>query len=112
MNAKKKKTGIVYSTDPDFQYSYNEDKQDVTLPPEQQNLKILIDKKHRGGKIVTLVHGFVGNEEDLKELGKLLKTKCGVGGSVKDGEVIIQGNHINKVFDILSAQNYKIKTIK
>jgi len=110
MSAKKNKTGIVYSTNPDFQYTYDEDETIETLTPQKQTLKILTDKKHRGGKVVTLIEGFIGNSDDLKDLGKLLKTKCGVGGSSKEGVIIIQGDHVKKVSDILITLNYKIKT--
>ena len=110
MKAKNKKTGVVYSTNPDFRYEIEDDGQLETLPPQQQKLRVFTDKKNRGGKLVTLVQGFVGSEEDLKILGKLLKTKCGVGGSSKDGEIIIQGDHVTKVFDILINLQYKVKT--
>lgn len=110
MVAKKKKTGIVYSTNTDFQYDFDEEEQIETLPPQQQKLKVLTDKKHRGGKVVTIVQGFIGREDDLKSLGKLLKSKCGVGGSVKDSEIIIQGDLINKIADILLNLQYKVKT--
>ena len=107
--AKKKKTGIVYSTNPDFQFSFDDDFENETLPPGQQHLKVSTDKKHRGGKIVTLIRGFIGNNDDLKTLGKLLKTKCGVGGSVKDSEIIIQGDHVEKISAILRNLKYKVK---
>jgi translation initiation factor 1 len=112
MTAKKRKTGIVYSTDPDFNYEYEQEEVVRTLPPEQQNLKISIDQKHRGGKIVTLVQNFEGNNEDLKDLAKILKTKCGVGGSSKDGTIIIQGDHKEKVCSILEKLNYKVRILK
>jgi len=100
--------GIVYSTNSDYNFEF--DDEDVeTLPNNEQILRVLIDRKNRKGKSVTLITGFVGNEDDLKDLGKLLKTKCGVGGSVKDGEIIIQGDFISKVKDILQKENYKVK---
>ena len=88
---KKNRIHVVYSTDPNYNYEYNNETEDETLPPEKQNLRVILDSKQRKGKTVTLVQGFVGREDDLKELAKLLKNKCGVGGSVKDGEIIIQG---------------------
>jgi len=81
----------------------------TTFPPEKQSLKVWIDRKKRRGKEVTLITGFIGSEAALKDLGKLLKSKCGVGGSVKDGEVIIQGNQREKVMDILLKEGYKAK---
>lgn len=108
--AKKQKNrmNVVYSTNPNF--SFEEEKEDYTetLPVDQQKLYVSIDKKNRGGKEVTLVEGFVGTEEDLKDLGKTLKTKCGVGGSAKDGEIIVQGNFRDKVMAELSKLNYKV----
>jgi translation initiation factor 1 len=107
MNDWKKKLNIVYSTNPDFEYQQEETPQEETLAKEKQLLRIKLDTKQRRGKAVTLVTGFVGQEEDLNELGKLLKVKCGVGGSVKDGEIIVQGNMRNKVLEILQKEGYK-----
>ena len=90
---KKNRIHVVYSTDPNYNYEYNNETEDETLPPEKQNLRVILDSKQRKGKTVTLVQGFVGREDGLKELAKLLKNKCGVGGSVKDGEIIF--DHVN-----------------
>jgi translation initiation factor 1 len=97
--------GFVYSTDPNF--SFSEEHSNVeTLPPAQQKLKIRLDTKHRAGKAVTLIEGFVGKDEDLQELGKKLKSFCGTGGSVKDGEVIVQGDQREKVLQWLKKNGY------
>jgi translation initiation factor 1 len=106
---KKDRKGVVYSTSDDFEYRYEEDEQAETLPPQQQKLRVMIDRKKRKGKEVTLVTGFVGTDDDLKELGKTLKTKCGVGGSAKDGEIIIQGNQKEKALKLLLEMGYKAK---
>jgi translation initiation factor 1 len=101
--------GIVYSTDSQFNYQFEQEEEAATLPPQQQSLKVMIDRKNRGGKEATLVTGFVGTDADLQSLGKLLKSKCGVGGSAKEGEIIIQGNHADKVLQLLLQQGYKAK---
>ena len=104
---KKKRIGIVFSTNPDYDYNYDDELDEVDdLEPSQQKLRVLIDRKQRGGKEVTLVTGFVGSEETLKELGKYLKQKCGVGGSAKNGEIIVQGNHRDKVVELLQQKGY------
>ena len=109
MNDWKQRLGMVYSTNPDFEYSTTEEQEATTLPPVQQNLRVWLDRKQRGGKTVTLVKGFVGTESDLSELGRMLKNKCGVGGSAKDGEIIIQGDHRDRVVELLTAAGYKCK---
>ena len=107
---KQQYSGIVYSTDETFAYQMADEPgvQD-TLPNKQQQLRVSMDRKMRGGKVVTLVKGFVGNADDLNVLGKLLKQKCGVGGSVKDNEIIIQGDFRQRVLDILIAEGYRAK---
>jgi translation initiation factor 1 len=105
----KKRDGVVYSTSNDFEFQTGEENKEETLAANQQNLKVLLDKKARAGKKVTLIEGFVGSEDDLKELGKMLKNKCGVGGSAKDGEILIQGDHRDKVVQVLQAVGYKAK---
>lgn len=105
----KRREGIVYSTNDDFAYQTNEEQQEGTLPPNQQDLRVMLDKKARKGKQVTLVTGFVGSEDDLKDLGKMLKSKCGAGGSAKDGEIMVQGDFRDKVLEILHKEGYKAK---
>lgn len=105
----KDRLGVVYSTNPEFSYDKDQEEKQETLQPQKQNLKVFLDKKQRKGKMVTLITGFIGTEEDLKSLAKMLKTKCGVGGSAKNGEIIIQGTFRDKVIDLLQAEGYKAK---
>jgi translation initiation factor 1 len=105
----KERLGVVFSTNPDFKYESEENAAAETVPPKQQNLRVQLDKKKRKGKSVTLVTGFIGKDEDLQQLGKLLKTKCGVGGTAKNGEILIQGDFVMKVLDILVQNGYKAK---
>lgn len=102
----KDRLNIVYSTNPDYSYEMEDDEEQVTLEPARQNLRVQLDRKNRGGKVVTLITGFVGTDNDLKELGKLLKSKCGVGGSAKDGEIIVQGDFKQKVLELLKKEGY------
>ncbi|MBQ3382881.1 MAG: translation initiation factor [Bacteroidales bacterium] len=106
----KKRDGVVFSTDPNFKYETQDPEQQVdTLPADKQRLIVAIDRSGRAGKQVTLVKGFVGSENDLSDLGKKLKTKCGVGGSVKNGEIIIQGDFRDKIVALLTQDGYKAK---
>ena len=101
--------GIMYSTDPSFVYDDETTATDEPIPNAQQDLRVTLDKKNRGGKAVTLITGFRGGDEKLVELAKMLKTKCGVGGAAKDGEILIQGDFRNKVILILQKEGYKVK---
>ena len=102
----KERLGMVYSTNPDFKYDCGEEQEVETLAPEKQTLRVWRDTKGRGGKVATIVRGFVGSSEDLEELGRTLKRGCGVGGSVKDGEIIIQGEHRDRVTQLLLDEGY------
>ncbi|RXK59755.1 translation initiation factor [Lacibacter luteus] len=97
--------GFVFSTDPNFRFEEEREEQE-TLPPAQQNLRVKLETKHRAGKTVTLVDGFAGTDEDAEKLGKQLKNLCGTGGSVKDGEIIVQGDHREKVLQFLLKNGY------
>lgn len=107
MSKKPKYKGVVYSTDPDFKYDLNEEGSAETLPPNQQKLRVQLDRKQRKGKEVTLITGFVGTDTDLADLAKTLKTKCGVGGSSKNAEIIIQGDQRGKVTELLKTMGYR-----
>lgn len=102
----KDRLNVVYSTNPDFSYDKEDDEEQVSQDKNKQNLRVSIDRKNRGGKVATLITGFVGTDNDLKELGKLLKSKCGVGGSSKDGEIIVQGDFKQKIIDLLIKEGY------
>ncbi len=106
MNDWKKRLGVVFSTNPDFNYQTEEEQQPDTLAPEKQKLRVAIEKKGRAGKTVSVVKGFTGTEEDLKNLEKMLKTKCGTGGSSKDGVIILQGEMKDKLVTILRDLGY------
>ena len=103
---RKKRVGVVYSTNPDYEYSDDSQEETSTLSKNQQKLRLNMERAGRRGKTVTLVKGFVGTEEDINALCKLLKQKCGVGGSVKDGEIIIQGDHRQRLVEILKKEGY------
>lgn len=101
-------SGFVFSTDPNFKAPEENDEQ-TTLPPQQQDLRIWLEKNHRGGKTASVIKNFVGSDNDLEQLCRELKTKCGTGGSAKDGEIIIQGDHRKKIGEILAKMGYKFK---
>ena len=107
-NDLKSRLGVMYSTNPDYKYQMDEEAEEETLPKEKQRLHITLEKRNRGGKVVTLVSGFRGTGNDRSALGKWLKTRCGVGGSVKDGEIIIQGDWRQKVTDLLTEEGYHV----
>ena len=107
---KKNRKGILYSTNPNFEYEYEENTFE-TLSNKDQNLEVWIDKKHRAGKTCVLIKGFIGSDNDLKILAKSLKSKCGVGGSIKNGEILIQGNVRDKIIEILNSMNYNTKRV-
>ena len=102
----KDRLNVVYYKNPDFGYEMDNDEEQVTLDKNKQNLRVSIDKKNRGGKVVTLITGFIGTENDLKELGKLLKSKCGGGGSAKDGAIIVPGDRKTKIIELLIKEGY------
>lgn len=102
----KDRLNVVYSTNPDFHYDTEEEEEIATLDKAKQKLRVMLDRKNRGGKVVTLITGFIGTDDDLKELGRLLKSKCGVGGSAKEGEIIIQGDFKAKIIEFLVKEGY------
>lgn len=111
--AKKKNNrfdGMVYSTNSNFEYE-DENEESDTLPPQQQLLQVFLDRKNRGGKTATIIKGFIGTDDDLNDLGKTLKSACGVGGSVKDGEIIVQGEKRDKIMELLNKKGYKTKRV-
>jgi translation initiation factor 1 len=105
----KSRLGVVYSTNPDFRYDKDGEPEQQTLPPQQQNLIVMLDRKKRAGKEVTLIKGFIGSEDDLTELARKLKTKLGTGGSAKEGEIIIQGDFRERVMAWLISEKFKVK---
>lgn len=105
----KSRLGMVYSTDPDFRYTTDEVEEPETLPPDKQTLRVWLDRKQRAGRVVTLVRGFRGTAADLEALGRMLKQRCGVGGSVKEGEIIVQGDHRDRIVEILLRAGYGCK---
>lgn len=108
MGRNKNISGIVFSTDPDFKPQLENEEHAETLEPAAQKLQVLLDKKQRAGKSVTLIRNFTGKESDLENLGKQLKTFCGTGGSVKDGEIIVQGDNRDKIVDWLQKNGYRL----
>lgn len=108
---KNDRVGVVYSTSDQFDYDYDSDNSEDTLPSNEQKLKVMLDKKARAGKKVTLIEGFVGTDDDLKSLAKELKSKCGVGGSSKSGEILIQGDFRDKIVALLKAKGYGVKKV-
>jgi len=110
-NEWKNREGVVYSTSSDFEFNYNNAEEVATLPPQQQQLRVMLDKSGRAGKQVTLITGFVGKNSNLETLGKALKNKCGTGGSVKDGEIIIQGDFRDRLVQLLVKDGYKAKRV-
>jgi translation initiation factor 1 len=112
MSKSKKKifSGVMYSTDSNYNFiEENQSEEEKTLSPKQQDLRVMLDKKQRAGKAVTLINGFIGSDDDLESLGKMLKQKCGVGGSVKDRMILIQGDFRKRIMELLLAEGYKVK---
>ena len=105
----KSRLGVVFSTNPDYNYDNSCEADQESVSPSQQDLRVWLDRKQRGGKVATIIRGYVGSESELKELAKMLKSKCGVGGAAKDGEIIIQGDHRDRVMELLSNCGYRSK---
>ena len=105
----KDRLGVVFSTNPTYEYENDREEEPETLPANKQDLRVSLDRKKRKGKSVTLIRGFIGKEDDLKALGKMLKTKCGVGGTAKEGEILIQGDFRKKILELLKSLGYKVK---
>lgn len=105
----KSRLGMVYSTDPDFTYTTDRPEEAATLPPAEQQLRVWLDRRQRAGKTVTSVRGFVGTAADLEALARMLKNKCGVGGTAKEGEILIQGDHRDRVVELLTRAGYRCK---
>jgi len=110
MSRKSNNKSFSYSTNPDYEPEY-ESNEDAYLDPNEQTLEVHIEKKHRGGKVATLVKGYIGSSDDLKDLSKKLKSACGVGGSVKDGEILIQGEKREKVMEVLKKEGFQVKRV-
>lgn len=108
-NKNKKQDGVVYSTNPDYNYQQNNAHSSATIPNAQQDLRVWLESKHRGGKTVTVIKGFIGKEDDLITLSKKLKAACGTGGTTKDGEILIQGDHRERIVALLIKDGYKAK---
>lgn len=108
-NKTKNRIGVVYSTNKNFEFTEEQQNESQTLPPEKQLLRVKTDSKMRNGKTVTLIEGFIGNEQDLESLGKLLKSKCGVGGTVKDQVILIQGDFKNRIIQLLTDLKYRAR---
>ncbi len=106
---RKKSVNVVYSTNPDYEYKYDEEEEMESIPPSEQLLYVSLDRKNRKGKVVSLISGFQGPKEDLKSLEKKLKNLCGTGGSAKDGEILIQGDFRDRIMDALKKEGYEVK---
>jgi translation initiation factor 1 len=105
----KNREGIVYSTDPGFNYATSKEEKATGIPAQQQDLRVYLDRKQRAGKTVTIIRGYKGKADDLEDLGKTLKSKCGTGGTVKDGEILVQGDFREKIVLLLQSMGFKVK---